>query len=163
MSFFINRSKNIIFFVCYIFLIIAFIYFYLIPILDSYEIAKYDDITHIKSKLKELDNEALALKSNENISNLRNLLALNDIKEYAGKYFQNVKIQEEGSNIENSLKVTNIKIIADTNNTKSIIAFINNLNKLKVSIRASFPLIITKKDKILSLEISLAIYSVYDL
>lgn len=163
MSFFINRSKNIIFLVCYIFVIIAFIYFYLIPILDSYEIAKYDDITHIKSKLKELDNEALALKSNENISNLRNLLALNDIKEYAGKYFQNVKIQEEGSNIENSLKVTNIKIIADTNNTKSIIAFINNLNKLKVSIRASFPLIITKKDKILSLEISLAIYSVYDL
>lgn len=163
MSFFINRSKNIIFFVCYLFVIIAFIYFYLIPILDSYEIAKYDDITHIKSKLKELDNEALALKSNENISNLRNLLALNDIKEYAGKYFQNVKIQEEGSNIENSLKVTNIKIIADTNNTKSIIAFINNLNKLKVSIRASFPLIITKKDKILSLEISLAIYSAYDL
>lgn len=163
MSFFINRSKNIIFLVCYIFVIIAFIYFYLIPILDSYEIAKYDDITHIKSKLKELDNEALALKSNENISNLRNLLALNDIKEYAGKYFQNVKIQEEGSNIENSLKVTNIKIIADTNNTKSIIAFINNLNKLKVSIRASFPLIITKKDKILSLEISLAIYSAYDL
>lgn len=163
----INRNKSIIFLLVYVFVVIAFVYFYLIPVLDSYKIAnsKYERITHIESELKELDNKTSALESNKNISNLRNMLTINDIKDYANKFFQNVKVQEDGiSDMKDSLKSTNIKIFADTKDTNSIIAFITNLNMLKASVRASFPLIITKKDKILSLEISLIIYnSTYNL
>lgn len=164
----INWGKNITFLLLYICIVIACVYFYLIPTLDTYKIAnseykKANSLnTQVEASLNQLDkSKAATLKANEEVfSNLREKVSLDALREYASKYFYDIKLQAgESKSLQDDIQTTSIKIYAKSKGIDSIIAFIKNLDMLKASIRASFPLVIKKQDGYLSLEITLIIYN----
>ncbi|RDU65508.1 hypothetical protein [Helicobacter sp. MIT 14-3879] len=164
----IDWGKNVIFLILYINIIIICVFFYLIPMLDTYRttVAEYKKMYNldmqVKNTLGQLNkNNNNTLKENAVIfKNLRSNIKIENIQNYVNKYLSNAKLEDlETKELENNIKINTIKIYGNANSINNIIELINNLTSLDASIRVFFPLVIHKKQNILYLEISIAIYT----
>ncbi|MDE6885858.1 MAG: hypothetical protein K2P17_02280 [Helicobacteraceae bacterium] len=152
----IDWTKNIIFLLVYISVIIVCVYFYLIPTIDSYkaQMLDYKKALNLENQIKQ--NLTQASQDRENVidgnlhifSNFRNKLNIETINKIANQYFFNVKIQNLGTEDKpsNELEITTIRINANSKNTNNIIKFLNSLSSLEYSIRIAFPIKINKSD-----------------
>lgn len=166
----IDWTKNIIFLLVYISVIIVCVYFYLIPTIDSYkaQMLDYKKALNLENQIKQ--NLTQASQDRENVvdgnlhifSNFRNKLNIETINKIANQYFFNVKIQNLGTEDKpsNELEITTIRINAKSKNTNNIIKFLNSLSSLEYSTRVAFPIKINKSDYgDLDIELSLIFYN----
>lgn len=163
----VDWSKNIIFFIIYIIIILFCLAFYFIPIMQNHKaqtldykrMQNLDDAINKNINKLQQDMDS-TIKDNTNIyQNMRNKIDITKLEEYIKKYLNNITIKDNGIiESNNNTLIQNISIQGYTKHTKDIVNFISNIKDLNNSIRIGFPINIIKQKDNLKVDLIIQIY-----
>lgn len=163
----IDWNKNIIMLIIYSAVIVVYIHYYLMPIVNAHKenIINYKRANNIENKISinksEIENKLKEKLEQTRITykELRKNIEIKEIQEYIKKYISNVNIKEIGKQIiPEQIEITTLKITGELKKSIDIIDLVNNINNVKNSIRVSLPIDIKKDSNKIKVDFIIDIY-----